>query len=64
MRHKEEIYKIVLSSYESIDLIETFVHGTSKDVVCRKEEIICNNMIKQCKNAQRLLCFKRRHKRI
>ena len=26
---------------QSIDLIETYVHGTSKDLVCNKEEIKC-----------------------
>ena len=24
--------------------------GMSKDLVCKKEEIKCNNIIKQCKN--------------
>ena len=35
---------------QSIDLIETYVYGTRKDLVCKKEEIKCNNIIKQYKN--------------
>ena len=32
---------------QSIDLIETYAYGTSKDLVIEKEEITCNNIIKQ-----------------
>ena len=32
-----------------IDLIETNAYGTKKDLVREKEEIRCNNVIKQCK---------------
>ena len=51
----EEINKIILSSnydkrMQSIDPIETYAHETSKDIVCKKEEIKCNNIIKQYKN--------------
>ena len=51
----EEINKIALCSnddkrMQSIDLIETYTHGTSKDLVCKKEEIKCNNIIKKYKN--------------
>ena len=35
---------------QSIDLIETYVYGTSKDLVSEKEEIECNNIIKQYKS--------------
>ena len=35
---------------QSIDFIETCAYGTSKDIVSQKEEIICNNIIKQYKN--------------
>ena len=35
---------------QSIDLIETHAHGTSKDLVCKKEEIKYNNIMKQYKN--------------
>ena len=35
---------------ESIDLIETCAYGTSKDLISEKEEIVCNNIIKELKN--------------
>ena len=35
---------------QSIDLIETYAFGTSKDLVSEKEEIKCNNIIKEYKN--------------
>ena len=31
---------------QSIDLIETYAYGTTKDLVSDKEEIKCNNIIK------------------
>ena len=34
----------------SIDLIEAHTYGMNKDVVCKKEEIKCDNIIKQYKN--------------
>ena len=34
---------------ESIDSIETYVYGTSKYLVSEKEEIKCNNIIRQYK---------------
>ena len=52
----EEINKIALSSnddkrIQSIDLIETYAYGMNKDVIiCKKEKIKCNNIIKQYKN--------------
>ena len=51
----EEINKIALSSNddkrkESIDQIETYAYGASKDLVSEKEEIKCNNIIKRYKN--------------
>ena len=36
--------------WSSIDSIETYAHWTSKDLVCKNEEIKCNNIIKQYKN--------------
>ena len=50
----EEINEIALSSdddkgIQSIDLIETYAREASKDLVCKKEEINCNN-INQYKN--------------
>ena len=40
----KKIYKIALSSnddkrMQSIDLIETYAHGTSEDLLSKKEEI-------------------------
>ena len=48
----EEINNIALSSndnkrMQSIDLIEAYAYGTSKDLVIDKEEVKCNNTIKQ-----------------
>ena len=34
---------------QSIDLIETYICGTNKDLVSEKEEIKCNNITKQYK---------------
>ena len=50
----EEINKITLSStdderMQSIDWIETYAYGTSKDLVSDKEEIKYNNIIKRYK---------------
>ena len=47
----EEIIKIALSSndnkrMQSINLLETYVYGISKDLVSEKEEIKCNTIIK------------------
>ena len=45
----EEINEIALSSnvdkrMQSMDLIETYAYGMSKDLVSKKEEIKCNNI--------------------
>ena len=32
---------------QSIDSVETYVYGMNKDLVSKKEEIKCNNIIKQ-----------------
>ena len=50
----EETNKVALSSnddkrMQSIDLIQTYAYGTSKDLVSEKEEIKNNNIIKQNK---------------
>ena len=42
--------KIILSAnhdkkIQSIDVIETLAYGTRKDLLCRKEEVTCNNII-------------------
>ena len=49
----EEINKIALRSndekrMQSIDSIKTYAYVTSKDRVSEKEEIKCNNIMKQC----------------
>ena len=51
----EEINKIALSSHDdkriqSLDSIEIYTYGISKDLVNEKEEIKCNNKTKQYKN--------------
>ena len=51
----EEINKIALNSNgdkikQSIDLIEIYAYGTSKDLVSEKEEIKCKKIIKRYKN--------------
>ena len=35
---------------QSIDLIETYVYGTSKYLKCKKEKTKCKNIIKQYKH--------------
>ena len=35
---------------QSVVLIEAYAYGTSKDLVSEKEEIKCNNIIKQYKD--------------
>ena len=35
---------------QSTDSIETYAYGASKDLACKKEEIKCNNIIKQYQN--------------
>ena len=35
---------------QSIDWTETYAYGMNKGLVCKKEEIKCNNITKQYKN--------------
>ena len=35
---------------QSIDSTETNAYGMNKNLVCKKKEIKCNNIIKQLKN--------------
>ena len=35
---------------QSVDLIETYAYGKTKDLVSEKEEIKCNSIIKWYKN--------------
>ena len=51
----EEINKIALSSnddkiMQTIDSIETYVYEINRNLVCKREEIKCYNIIKQYKN--------------
>ena len=50
----DKINKIALSSNDderirSIDLVETYAHETSTDLISKKQKIKCNNTIKLCK---------------
>ena len=61
----EKINKIALSSNDdkrrqSIDSIETYGYGTSKDLVSEKEEIKCNNKIKWCKKWLTLMLLQKK----
>ena len=52
----EEISKMALRSndgkrMQSIDSIERYAYGMNKHLICKKEEIKCNGIIKQYKNA-------------
>ena len=40
---------MMIKRMQSIDSIETYAHGTSRDLVSEKEEIKCNNTIKRYK---------------
>ena len=35
---------------QSTDLIKIYAYGMNKDLICKKEEINCSNIIKQYKN--------------
>ena len=64
----EEINKIALSSnddkrMQSIDSIETYAYGTSKDLIRKKEKIKSNNMLKKYKNFWLWLYYKKRRNR-
>ena len=37
---------------QSIDIIETFAYGTSKDLIWKKEKVKRDNTIEQYENAQ------------
>ena len=50
-----EINRIALISIDdkriqSVESTEIYANGMGKDVVCKKEDIRCNNIIKQYKN--------------
>ena len=51
----EEINKIALSSnddkiMQTIDSIETYIYEINRNLVCKREEIKCYNIIKQYKS--------------
>ena len=61
----EEISKIAVISnddkrIQSIDLTKTYAHETSKDLVSEKEEIKCNNIIKQYKKLLTLMILQKK----
>ena len=61
----EEINKITLISNDdkrmwSFDSIETYTYGRSKDLVSEKEEIKCNNTIKQYKKWLNLIMLQKK----
>ena len=35
---------------QSINVIETYAHGMSEDLICKKEKIKCISVIRQYKN--------------
>ena len=41
---------MMIKKIQSIDSIETYAHGRSKYLVCKKEEIKCKNIGKQYEN--------------
>ena len=41
---------MIIKRMQSIDSIETYAHGMSKDLICKKEQIKCISIIKQYKN--------------
>ena len=52
---QKKLAKLLLSSnddkrMQSIDSIKTYANGTSKNLICKKEKIQRNNIIKQYKN--------------
>ena len=38
---------MMIKKLQSINFIETYAYGINKDLVCKRKEIKCNNMIKQ-----------------
>ena len=43
-------------------MIEAYAYGTSKNLISGKEVIKCDNIIKQYKNDELWLSYKRKHK--
>ena len=45
---------------QSIDSIETYPYGTKKDLICKKEENKCKNIMKQCKESLTLIILQKK----
>ena len=45
---------------QSIDSIETYAYGMKKDIVSKKEEIKCNNIIKNLKKSLTLMMLQKK----
>ena len=45
---------------QPIDLIDTYAYGTRKDLECKKQEIKCNNIIKQYKKWLTLMILQKK----
>ena len=45
---------------QSLDSIEIYAYGASKDLLSEKEEIKCNNIITQYKNDLLWWCYKKK----
>ena len=63
----EEVNKIALNvnddkRIQSIDSVETYVYGTCKNWICKKEKTKCNNIIKQCKKWLTLMMLQKKTK--
>ena len=41
---------MMINKMQQIDSIDTYAYGTSIDLVCKKQEIKCNSIIRQNKN--------------
>ena len=40
----------MIKECQSVNSVETYAYGINKDLLRKKEEIKCNNIVKQCKN--------------
>ena len=45
---------------QSIDSIETYAYGMNKDLVCKKEEIKCNNINKTIQKCLTLIILQKK----
>ena len=52
-RFRSEKHSVLLKKLkriQSIDSLEKYAYGTTEEMIHRKEEIKCSNIIKQCNN--------------